>query len=82
MKYKVDKAVPNWGCVRGIHQNLPVIALTNKNISPIAIQVFRTPVLALNSATPVSGRPYLIASRSYSVRGILLGDMVAEMNLL
>jgi hypothetical protein len=53
-----------WGCVRGVHQNLPVIALANKNISPIALEVFRTPVLALNSGTPVSGRPYLIASRS------------------
>jgi hypothetical protein len=37
----------------------------------------------LNSRTPFPVAPFLIASRSYNVRGILiaLADMVAEMNL-
>ena len=44
----------------------------------------RTAVLALNSRTPFSGRPHLIASRTYNVRGILIDrdEMVAEMHLL
>ena len=37
-----------------------------------ALDVVRTPVLALNSRTPFSGRPNLIASRAYNVRGILI----------
>ena len=46
--------------------------------------IYRTPVLALNSVTPFSVAPYLIAGRSYNVRGILIGlaDMVAEMHIL
>jgi hypothetical protein len=41
-------------------------------------------VLALNSRTPFSGRPHLIASRTYDVRGILIdrGEIVAEMYFL
>jgi hypothetical protein len=71
-----------WGYVRGVHQNLPVIALTNKNISPIALLIDGTPIIAFNRVAPFSGPPHLIAGRTYSVRGILLGDMVAEMHFL
>ena len=40
--------------------------------------------MALNSLTPSSGRPHLIASRTYNVRGILIDreKKVAEMDLL
>src|SRR6478672_8861962 len=64
--------------VRGEHPNLPIIALTNHR--PVSLDLGRTEALAFNSRTPSSGRPHLIASRTYNVRGILIGfaDMVAE----
>jgi hypothetical protein len=57
--------------VRGEHPNLPIIALTNHR--PVSLDLGRTKVLAFNSRTPSSGRPHLIASRTYNVRGILIG---------
>jgi len=73
------------GCVEGQHPDLPIIiALTDFNRSPIALGFYRTEVLALNSQTPFSGCPHLIASRTYNVRGKLIDrdEMVAEMHFL
>jgi hypothetical protein len=58
------------GYVEGQVPNLPIIAFTNH--CPVTLDVVRNPVLALNSRTPFSGRPNLIASRAYNVRGILI----------
>jgi hypothetical protein len=73
-----------WGYVKGLHPNLPGIALTNINRSPIALELYRTTALALKSKTPFPAPPDLIASRSYHVRGtlIVLVEMVAVMPLL
>src|SRR5258708_5724510 len=67
-----------WGYVIGQHPKLPIIALTNINRCPIALDWDRAVGLALPSLTPFSGRPQLIASRSYQVRSIPieLGDVV------
>jgi hypothetical protein len=48
--------------------------------SPITLGFSRRTILALQSSPPFSGRPHLIASRTYKVRGILIGpgEMVAE----
>jgi hypothetical protein len=50
----------------------------------MALELYRTAGLALNSLTPFRVPPYLIARRTYNVRGILivLGEMVTDMNLL
>jgi hypothetical protein len=73
-----------WGYVEGQHPNLPGIALTNINRSPIALELYRTTALALKSKTPFPGPPDLTASCSYHVRGtlIVLVEMVAVMPLL
>jgi hypothetical protein len=63
---------------------LPSIAITNGNRRPIALELYRTEVLALKNRTPFPVFPYLVASRTYNVRGILIAlvEMVAEMKLL
>src|SRR6202011_2353351 len=73
-----------WGYVPDQHSLLPSIALTNLNPCPIALELYRTAVLALKSLPPFRVPPYLIARRTYNVRGILivLGEMVADMKLL
>src|SRR5271165_5720242 len=70
--------------VYNYHACFPAIALTNKNSSPVSLDLHRaTAILALNSHTPFSKRPCLIASRTYNMRRILIrrGNMVAEMKL-
>src|SRR5580704_12065733 len=73
-----------WGYVERQHPNLPGLALTNINPSPIALELYGTTALALKSKTPFPGSPDLIASCSYHVRGtlIVLVEMVAVMPLL
>jgi hypothetical protein len=46
-----------WSYVAGKVSDLPIIALTD--YCPKTLDVFRAPVLALNSCTPRSSRPYL-----------------------
>ena len=60
------------GDVDGQHPMLPSIALTNLNRGSIALELYRIVVLALKSCTPFRVPPYLIASRIYNVRGILI----------
>ena len=62
-----------WRYIPGHYLTFQDPVLKNINRSPIALLVYRTPVLALNSVTPFSVAPYLIAGRSYNVRGILIG---------
>src|SRR5215469_5797634 len=75
-----------WGYVEDIHPRFPRTVLKNFNRRLIPLQLNRTSVLPLNSdrTTPLSGRPHLSASRSYTVRRILIGrdEMVAEMHFL
>src|ERR1700726_1050178 len=73
-----------WGYVEGQHLNLPSVAVTHINRSPKALELYRITFLALKSRTPFPGSPYLIASRTYHVRGTLIVfiDMVAVMPLL
>jgi hypothetical protein len=72
------------GDIVDVQARLPSIALTGFSCSPVALDLYRTSALALNSHTPFSGRPHLIASGTDNVRGIRieLYDMIAEMNLL
>jgi hypothetical protein len=72
-----------WGYVKGLQLVLPIVALTNIDVCPIALDFYRTEVLTLHSRTPFPVAPCLVRC-SYHVRGILIGfsDMVAEMNLL
>ena len=62
-----------------LHPNLPSIAVTNINFCPMALEWYRIAGRRLKSGAPVPAAPQLIASRSYSVRGILIGlaDKVA-----
>jgi hypothetical protein len=46
------------------HPRLPSIALTNIDRRPIALELYWIAVLALNSLTPFSDFPYLIASHT------------------
>ena len=64
--------------VPGGHPDLPIIALTNINACPIALDWERFAVLALPSLPKFSGCPQFVASRTYQVSGILvdLGDAV------
>jgi hypothetical protein len=73
-----------WGGDRDLHPILPSIALTSNNRRPIAFGLLRTAGLALKSHIPFPVPPHLVASRTYNVRGILIGfgDMLAEMQLL
>src|SRR5208337_706460 len=50
----------------------------------VALELYRTEVLAFKRLTPCSGFPHLIASRTYNVRGTLIegGESVAEMHFL
>ena len=52
--------------------------------APVALDLSRFEVLAFNSRTPSSGCPYLITSRTYNVRGILIyrDDIVGELRFL
>ena len=43
-----------WGYVPGLHPILQHTVLKNSNRSPIALVIYRTPALALNSVTPSS----------------------------
>src|SRR4029077_10271261 len=72
-----------WGYVPGLHPALPSIALTNINTGKVSLELYRIAGLALKSLTPFSGIISLIASRTYTVRGILISraEMVAEMKL-
>jgi hypothetical protein len=69
-KALVDEYDTVRGSVPGSHPDLPVIALTNKNHTPIALDWDRFAVLALPSLTPFSGCPRFVASRAYQVKGI------------
>jgi hypothetical protein len=62
--------------------NLPIIALANH--CPVAPDLRRTEIFALNRRAPCSGCPFLFAFRSNNVRGILVerGDKIAEMLIL
>jgi len=57
----------------------PIIALTNN--CPVALDFCRSEVLAFHSRTLCSGRPHLIASRAYNVRGIRIDrdEVIAQM---
>jgi len=61
--------------VKGVHQDLPIFALTNKNERPIALDRDRLSVLALKSLTPFSICRNII-SPTYNAKGICLGDIV------
>ena len=64
--------------VPGGYPDLPIIALTNINACPMALDWERFAGLALPSLPIFSGCPQFVASRTYQVRGILveLGDAV------
>jgi hypothetical protein len=59
-----------WRLVKGQHPDLPSIALTIVNHSPIGLGFGWAAGLALSSRTPFSGCPQRIAIRAYHVRGI------------
>src|SRR6516225_8022243 len=58
--------------VPGGHPDLPIIALTNINACPMALDWERFAGLALPSLIPFSGCPQFVASRAYQVSGILV----------
>jgi hypothetical protein len=51
-----------WGNVIGRNPDLPIIALTNINGKPIALDRERFALVALPSLAPFSGRPRFVAS--------------------
>jgi hypothetical protein len=70
-----------WSYVVGQVQNLPIIAFTN--YTPISLDVFRTPALALNSGTPSSGRPHQFTVGTNVGRMLIRrSDVVAELHFL
>jgi hypothetical protein len=73
-----------WGYVKGVQADLPSIALTNKNIGPIAFDFDGAAVRVLNGLAQFPVEPYRIATRSYEANGIRigLGCMVFGMPLL
>ena len=77
-KTPVDKYDTVRGHVTEAHPDLPIVALTNINACPMALDWERFVVLALPSLIPFSGCPQFVASRTYQVSRILvdLGDAV------
>jgi hypothetical protein len=59
-----------WGFFPGQHPDLPNIALTRINHSPIALDWYRFAGLDLSCLAPFSGRPQRIAIRTYQVRSV------------
>jgi hypothetical protein len=77
-KTLVDEYDTVRGSIPGLQPDLPIIALTNINACPIALDWDRFAGFALPSLTQFSGCPQFVASRTYQVRGIPvhLGDTV------
>jgi hypothetical protein len=72
------------GYVPDLQSRLPSVAVTNKNQTPIALLFNGTEVLTFESHAIFAIHPYLLASITYRVRGILIdcADMVAEVYVL
>src|SRR5262249_36631769 len=69
------------GDVPSQHPQFPGVAFTTINCAKVSLLLYRVASLDLNGLTPFSITPQLIA---YTMRGnlIVLGEVVAEMNLL
>jgi hypothetical protein len=61
------------GLCPGQHPKPPLIAFTNSNRSPVALDMDRIAVLVLKSLSPFPVAPYLIAGCTYNMRAILIG---------
>jgi hypothetical protein len=72
-----------WAGVPNVHLGLPSVALTDVNTRPFALKLYRIAGLGLKSHTPIPTAPQSIATRTYNMRGILIGpaDKVAGMTL-
>jgi hypothetical protein len=70
---RLSRRSRRWGYIPGLHPALPSIALTNINTGKESLELYRIAGLALKSQTPFSAIISLIASRAYTVRGILIG---------